>query len=164
MIDIQHDSPVPIHEQITSQLMAHVAAGTLAAGARLADSRAFAQQLLTNPQATARAYAELEWEGVVKKHPEGGVEVVPGADAICRMRRQDGARQRLREAVRQGQDAGLAAVEIQQVVEQAVAAAPVEPLSPAQLRTSIKKSTYATSHRDSQGIQDLSGEKGAGSP
>src|SRR5215475_3729880 len=62
MIDIQHDSPVPIHEQITSQLMAHVAAGTLAAGARLADHRAFAQQLLTNPQATARAYAELEWE------------------------------------------------------------------------------------------------------
>jgi GntR family transcriptional regulator len=164
MIDIQHDSPVPIHEQITSQLMAHVAAGTLAAGARLADSRAFAQQLLTNPQATARAYADLEWEGVVRKHPAGGMEVIAGAAAICRLRIQDMARQRLRQAVRQGQDAGLSAVEIQQVVEHAVSAAPVAPLSPEELRTSIKKSPYATSHRDSQGIQNLSWEEGPGSP
>ena len=40
MIDIQHDSPVPIHEQIASQLMVHIAAGDLAAGSKLATASA----------------------------------------------------------------------------------------------------------------------------
>ncbi|MCS7046858.1 MAG: GntR family transcriptional regulator, partial [Gemmataceae bacterium] len=59
MIDIQHDSPTPIHEQIAQQLMAQIASGDLAAGAILPDYREFAQKLLTNPQVVARAYAEL---------------------------------------------------------------------------------------------------------
>ena len=62
MFDIQHDSPVPIHEQITSQIRAHVASGALKAGTVLAEYRAFAQELLTNPQVVARAYAELDGE------------------------------------------------------------------------------------------------------
>ena len=47
MFDIQHDSPVPIHEQLTGQIRAHVASGALAAGALLGEYRAFAQELLT---------------------------------------------------------------------------------------------------------------------
>ena len=156
MIDIQHDSPTPIHEQITSQIMAHVAAGDLAAGTRLADYRLFAQELLTNPQVVARAYTDLEWEGVLKRHSEGGMEVVAGADVICRGRLRDLARQRLREAVRQGLSAGLSGAEIRDTLEQTLVAPPIPTLTEAQLRTSIKKSTHATSHRDSQGFQDLS--------
>ena len=76
------------------RIVAEVAAGALKAGARLAEYRAFAQQLLTNPQAVARAYADLEWEGVLKKHPSGGMEVAPGADRICRLRLQDALNRR----------------------------------------------------------------------
>jgi DNA-binding transcriptional regulator YhcF (GntR family) len=163
MIDLQRDSPVPIHEQITSQIMAHVAAGDLQAGAMLPDYRLFAQELLTNPQVVARAYADLEWAGVLKKHPAGGMEVIAGAHVICKARLQDMARQRLVQAVRQGLAAGLSDAELRQTVEHTLVAAPVPPLSPAELSTSIKTSSHASSHRDSQGIQDLSRQTGRGS-
>lgn len=164
MFDIQHDSPVPIHEQIANQIMTHVAAGDLPAPATLPDYRKLAQELLTNPQVVARAYADLEWEGVLKKHPAGGMEVIAGADVICRGRIHELARQRLRDAVRQGLASGLVDAEIRHTVEQTLVAPPLEPVSPADLSTSIKKSSHASRHRDSQGIQDLSWEKGSGSP
>ena len=164
MIDIQHDSPTPIHEQIITQLMAHIAAGTLKAGTRLADFRAFAQQLLTNPQVTARAYAELEADGVLHKHKAGGVEIVAGSDVFCRARLHDLARQRLRQTVRQGLECGLSEMEVREAVEQALATPPPPPLDPQQVSTSIKKPSHAISHTDSQGIQDLSRQKGFGSP
>ncbi len=164
MLDIQHDSPAPIHEQIATQLMTHVAAGDLPAGARLADYRKLAQELLTNPQGVARAYADLEWEGILKEHPAGGMEVVAGADVICRGRIHELARERLRDAVRHGQAVGLADAEIRQTVEHTLVAAPLPPVSPAELSTAIKKPSHASCHRDSQGIQDLSWEKGGGSP
>jgi GntR family transcriptional regulator len=156
MIDIQHDSPVPIHEQITGQIMAQVAAGDIRPGARLADYRAFAQELLANPQVVARAYADLEWEGVAKKHPSGGMEIVPGADAICRLRLQQKARERIRQAIRQGFECCLSEPEIRQAVDQALAAPTLPPVGSEELLTSIKKPSHASSHRDSQGIQDLS--------
>jgi len=164
MFDIQHDSPVPIHEQIATQIMTHVAAGDLPARATLPDYRKLAQELLANPQVVSRAYADLEWEGVLKKHPAGGMEVVAGADVICRGRIHELARQRLRDAVRQGLAAGLADVEIRQTVEHTLVAPPPEPVANADLSTSIKKPSHASRHRDSQGIQDLSWEKGSGSP
>jgi GntR family transcriptional regulator len=162
MIDIQHDSPVPIHEQITGQLRAHIASGALKAGALLAEYRAVAQELLTNPQVVARAYADLEWEGVLKKGPDGVMEVTSGAALLCRVRLQEIARQRLRQSVEQGLDAGLIESDIVKMVEQALAAARAEPLAPEQVRTSIKKPKHESSHRDQQGIQDLSRQAGPG--
>lgn len=105
----------------------------------------------------ARAYGDLEWEGVLKKHPDGGMVVVAGADVVCRQRIAYLACQRLREAVRHAKNAGLTDAEIKETIEQTLTAPPVPTLTQEQLRTSIKKSTtHATSHRDSQGIQDLS--------
>src|SRR2546421_9412274 len=124
MIDIQHESPVPIHEQISAQIMAHVATGNLTAGARLEEYRAFAQRLLTNPQVVARAYADLEADGVLKNHPSGGMEVCAGAAVICRVRLQDAALARLRQALAHGLSVGLKESEIRQAVEQHLAAPP----------------------------------------
>jgi GntR family transcriptional regulator len=163
MIDVQPDSPVPVHEQITSQLLAAVGSGALAEGARLPEYRAFAQQLLTNPLAVVRAYADLEWEGVLRKHPAGGMEVTPGAAGVCRLRLQDAARQQIGQAVRHGLACGLHEADVRKAVEEALAA-PARPLSPAELHTAIKKSAHASSHRDSQAIQDLSPHEGGGQP
>jgi GntR family transcriptional regulator len=164
MIDIQHDSPVPIHEQITGQLRSHIATGALQAGARLAEYRALAQQLLTNPQVVARAYGDLEWEGVLRRDPSGGMEVTAGAAVICRVRLQDAARRRLAEAVAQGLAAGLPEAEVVKAVEQALATAKARPLSPDELKQAIQKPTHASSHRALQGVQDLSRQEGAGPP
>jgi GntR family transcriptional regulator len=164
MFDIQHDSPVPIHEQITGQIRAHVASGALKPGARLAEYRAFAQELLTNPQVVARAFGDLEFEGVLKKCPSGDMEVAVGAAVLCRLRLQDMARERIRQAVAQGLAAGLEEGDVAEAVEHELAAARTQPLSPTELLKAIKKSPHESSHRDSQGIQDLSRKKSSGSP
>ena len=161
MIDIQHESPVPIHEQISAQIMAHVATGNLTAGARLEEYRAFAQRLLTNPQVVARAYADLQAEGVLKSLPSGGMEVCAGAAVICRVRLQDEALRQVRRAIAHAFSVGLAESDIRAAVDEELAAPPAAPLSAAEALNAIKKSSHARSHRDSQGIQDLSRKKSA---
>jgi GntR family transcriptional regulator len=156
MIDIQHDSPVPIHEQITTQLRAHIACGALRAGAKLPEYRAYAQELLTNPQAVARAYGDLEWEGVLKKNRSGVMEVTGPAAHLCRLRLQDTARQRLRDAIALGIGAGMGESEIANTVTEALAAAKAQPVAADELRTAIQKPKHESRHRASTGIQDLS--------
>jgi GntR family transcriptional regulator len=164
MFDIQHDSPVPIHEQLTSQIRSHIASGALKAGTRLAEYREFAQELLTNPQVVARAYGDLHAECVLKKCPDGTMEITEKAASICRAQLQASARQRIGRAVAQGLAAGLAEAEIIKAVQEELSAARIEPLSPEQAQFAIKKSTHETSHRDSQGIQDLSRKNRPGFP
>jgi GntR family transcriptional regulator len=156
MYDIQHDSPTPIHEQLTSQIRAHVATGALVAGAKLAEFRAFAQELLTNPQVVARAYADLEAEGVLAKNPAGGMMVTPGGPVICRIRFQDLAREQIHAAIRAALASGLPEAEVVKAVELALTAAQNRPLSAEELVHAIKKPTHESSHRTSQSIQDLS--------
>lgn len=164
MIDIQHDSPAPIHEQIIGQIMAHVASATLKPGTRLREYRAFAQELLTNPQAVARAYGDLEWLGVVRKTSDGLLEVAPNAEFLCRMRLQDQARKTIRDGVAKGVAWGLTDADVRHAVEQGLTAGKAPPVAADEHHQAIKKPTHETSHRDSQGIQDLSRQKGAGPP
>jgi GntR family transcriptional regulator len=162
MIDIQHDSPVPIHEQILDQLRALIATEVIKPGARLPEYRAFAQSILANPQVVARAYGTLEWEGVLTPLRSGGMEVTAAATVTCRVRLQDAVRHRLAEAIAQGLAVGVPEAEIHKAVENALAAARARPLSPDEILTAIKKSPHERSHRASQGIQDLSGQEGPG--
>ena len=161
MIDIQHDSPVPIYEQIAGQLRAQIASGVLGPGAKLPESRLFAQELVANPGAVAKAYGDLEYEGVLKKLPGGRMEVTPGAAVVCRVRIQDAAKERLRQAVAQGIGAGLVEAELIKTFEQALAAARAVPLTDQELRSAIQKPTHESRHRDSSAIQDLSRQEGA---
>ena len=164
MFDIPHDSPVPIHEQITSQIRAHVASGALKVGTLLAEYRAFAQELLTNPHVVARAYADLESEGVLKKEPSGSMVVSENAPLICRSQLQNKARDRIRQAVALGVAWGLSDAEIVEAVEHALAVSKSRPLSPDEVLHAMKKPAHERSDRDSQGIQDLSRQNHAGLP
>jgi DNA-binding transcriptional regulator YhcF (GntR family) len=162
MYDIQHDSPVPVHEQIAGQIMAHVASGALKAGAELAEYRAFAQELLTNPKVVARAYADLEFDGVLTKSPGGGMEVTSDAAVICRIRQHHTARLLIRQAVRDARSGGLAEADIRKAVEQELASTPAPSPAPATIPDLLEKPPHATGHRDSQGIKVLSPQKGRG--
>ena len=162
MFDIQHDSPVPIHEQLTSQIRVHVATDALKAGAELPEYRAWAQELLTNPQVVAKAFTELEAEGVLTKQPNGAMAVNVGAALVCKLRLQDMALKNLKNAVGLGVSCGLDDAAVHQAVEQALSAVKNLPLTPEQVLQAMKKPKYEPSHRASQGIQDLSRKKGAG--
>lgn len=65
IIRIDTDSPVPAFEQIRSQVAAMAGSGVLVIGARLPTIRQLARDLGIAPGTVARAYQELDREGVL---------------------------------------------------------------------------------------------------
>ena len=83
-----HDG-VPVYLQIVNQVKYLVAAGRLASGEELPAIRALAGQLVVNPNTVARAYLELEREGlVVKRHGSGTYVSEEGSPLARRERRR----------------------------------------------------------------------------
>jgi GntR family transcriptional regulator len=66
---------VPIYRQIVQQVKYLVAAGRLRPGEELPPIRALAERLVINPNTVARAYRELERDGVVTKRSTTGTFV-----------------------------------------------------------------------------------------
>ena len=75
---------VPIYLQIAQQVKHLVASGRLAPGDELPPIRVLAQQLLVNPNTVARAYLELERDGVVVKRHESGTYISEGGSPLAR--------------------------------------------------------------------------------
>lgn len=71
-IQVRTNDGTPIYEQVVNQIKRLVASGRLAAGDELPAIRVLAEQLLVNPNTIARAYRELEVEGIVVKRRTAG--------------------------------------------------------------------------------------------
>ena len=74
-IHVSDASGTPYYQQVVSQIRLLVASGRLEAGEQLPTVRKLAEQLLINPNTVARAYRELEAEGVVSARRGAGVFV-----------------------------------------------------------------------------------------
>ncbi|MFE5310479.1 GntR family transcriptional regulator [Isoptericola sp. NPDC056573] len=74
-------SPVPVYEQIRSQVAAAVAVGTLGPGDRLPASRDLARDLGIAVGTVQRAYRELEAAGIVVSRRRTGTVVAPASPA-----------------------------------------------------------------------------------
>ena len=79
---------VPIYLQIANQVKYLVATGRLAAGDEVTPIRVLAHQLLVNPNTVARAYLELEREGVVQKRHGSGTYISDTGSPLARKERQ----------------------------------------------------------------------------
>jgi GntR family transcriptional regulator len=75
---------VPIYLQIVQQVKYLVAAGRLAPGEELPAIRVLAERLVINPNTVARAYRELERQGIVTKHSTTGTFVSGQQGALAR--------------------------------------------------------------------------------
>jgi GntR family transcriptional regulator len=118
LFDIHPDSPIPIYEQIVSQVIFGVASGALQKGELILSVREMALQLTVHPNTVAKAYQELERRGVVEARRGKGMEVTAAAPGICRSQRQDIVRNRIRDALREAVDSALSPEEVQQLVEE----------------------------------------------
>jgi GntR family transcriptional regulator len=78
---------VPIYLQIANQVKYLVASGRLAPGDELSPIRVLAHQLLVNPNTVARAYLELERDGVVQKRHGSGTYVSDTGSPLARKER-----------------------------------------------------------------------------
>ena len=66
---------VPIYQQLAEQICAGIARGRLRPDERLPSVRELSQSVVVNPNTVARAYTELEREGVLYTRPGLGVFV-----------------------------------------------------------------------------------------
>ncbi len=80
MIGYDPRSPVPPYEQVRAQLARQVQAGELAPGTRLPTVRRLAGDLGLAVNTVARAYRELERDGVVVTRGRNGTVVASGPD------------------------------------------------------------------------------------
>jgi len=123
LFKIQPDEPVPIYEQISAQIIYGIAAGGLEVGTLIPSVRELAEQLLVHPNTVARAFQELERDGLVATRRGRGMEVTAEAPAACRARRQEIVRQRIRQALREAASSALPADAVRKLVEEELARA-----------------------------------------
>ena len=86
-IHITANDGVPIYLQIVNQVKYLVSAGRLVPGEELPPIRVLAERLVVNPNTVARAYRELEAEGVVEKRRTAGTYVSGGAPRLQKRER-----------------------------------------------------------------------------
>jgi len=72
-LNINTGANTPIYRQITDQVRLAVAAGKLAVDDPLPSIRALAERLVINPNTVARAYADLQREGLIESRAGRGV-------------------------------------------------------------------------------------------
>jgi GntR family transcriptional regulator len=86
-IRISASDGVPIYQQIVNQVKYLIAAGRLAPGEEMPPIRVLAERLLVNPNTVARAYRELESDGVVEKRRTAGTYVSDSSSPLARRER-----------------------------------------------------------------------------
>jgi DNA-binding transcriptional regulator YhcF (GntR family) len=79
-ITVTQDSPVPPYEQLRLGVIAQVRSGELTAGTKIPTVRALAVQLGLAPNTVARAYRELEADGVVETRGRQGSFIASSGD------------------------------------------------------------------------------------
>lgn len=86
---ITSTSREPIYRQLATQVREGVARGRLTAGERLPSVRELSRRLVVNPNTIARAYTELERDGVLHTRQGMGVFVAePSNDLKIAVRRR----------------------------------------------------------------------------
>jgi len=83
-VQISDRDGVPVYVQLVSQIKYLVSSGRLEPGEQLPPVRKLAEQLVINPNTVARAYRELESEGVVTCRRGAGVFVGDGVSPLAR--------------------------------------------------------------------------------
>ena len=114
---INFSSGVPIYLQLMEQIKHAVETGAIRGGEQLPTIRKIAEELAMNPNTAAKAYRELEVEGVIEvRHGSGAYVAEPKTPAaktaaICR------AGEVLRPAIQAARALGLTQPELRRVFE-----------------------------------------------
>jgi GntR family transcriptional regulator len=118
LFNIHPDSPIPIFEQIVTQVIFGIASGAVQVGDLIPSVRDLGVRLTVHPNTVAKAFQELERKGVVAARRGKGMEVTPEAPELCQKYRQEIVRERIREALREAATSGLAPAAVQALVEE----------------------------------------------
>jgi GntR family transcriptional regulator len=101
------NSSVPTFQQLVDQVKAAVARGALRPGDPIPSVRQMAAQVLVNPNTVARAYRELDREGVIQAQRGLGYFVTDQAVAACRSDCSEAFADQLASVLQAAREAGL---------------------------------------------------------
>lgn len=112
LFHVNPSSGVPIYVQIETQVKNAVAAGALKRDQALPSVRKLAAELGVNPNTVARAYQELERDGVIGTVPGGGTYVADSAPRFLKSERMRRLQPYARQIAVEGTQLGLSDEEI----------------------------------------------------
>ncbi|WP_431678190.1 GntR family transcriptional regulator [Kitasatospora sp. KL5] len=84
-LSIDHTAATPPYEQVRSQIAEQARSGELPVGLKLPTVRALAEELGLAANTVARAYRELEADGVVETHGRRGTTIAATGDSAHRL-------------------------------------------------------------------------------
>jgi GntR family transcriptional regulator len=118
VLTIDARSGVPMYQQIVEQVKRSTALGVLQPGEQLPTVKQLALDLTINPNTVARAYRDLERDGVIETSPGRGSFVkADGEAASMKVAASDVARRAIETAVREAKAMGLSRQDVSHVVE-----------------------------------------------
>ncbi len=107
---------VAVYEQIVRQVKFAVARGAVKPGEMIPSVRELARELAVNPNTVARAYRQLQTDGVLASVRGTGLEVAARARDRCRRETVELIRARLRQVLLEARQSQLSADELEELV------------------------------------------------
>lgn len=117
-IHITEADGTPFYLQVVNQIKFLVASGRLEEGDQLPPVRRLAQQLLVNPNTIARAYRELEAEGVVASKRGAGVFVSDSGSPLSRKEKTRILNERIDMLLAESSQLGVSVDSLLKLIEQ----------------------------------------------
>jgi len=117
-LQINFSSGVPIYLQLMEQIKHAVETGAIRLGEQLPTIRSVAEELTMNPNTVARAYRELESEGIVEVRHGSGVFVAGPQSSTTKTAEIRKAGEVLRAAMEKGMALDLSKSELRRVFEE----------------------------------------------
>ena len=118
LLHLNPSSGVPIYLQIENQVKHYIAAGALAPGDALPSVRKLAADMRINPNTAARAYQNLERDGVLRSVPGGRTYVAENPTGLLKSEKIRRLRPYARQIAVEGTQLRLDPEEIVNLVQQ----------------------------------------------
>jgi GntR family transcriptional regulator len=119
---IDFSNGLPVYQQVVRQVKFAVAGGALKAGELVPSVRELSRELAINPNTVARAFRQLQADGVLETVRGMGLQVAAGAPQQCRDERVRLIRQRLQQVLVEARQSRLATGELRALVDGELAA------------------------------------------
>ena len=160
-LSIDPSDGLAIYDQIVRQVKFAIAAGALARGDLVPSVRELAKELAINPNTVARAYRQLQDDGVLYSVRGTGLEVAEGAVRRCRSQRVDLLRTRLRQVLIEARQSGLPPADLRDLIDRELAAIEKQIESTAAAQPKAKRPLEGESVEKSPAVSHVSLNKSA---
>jgi GntR family transcriptional regulator len=121
-LHIDFQNGLPIYEQVVRQVKFAIAGQDFKEGELVPSVREIARELAINPNTVARAFRQLQTDGVLEPVRGTGLAVATGAAERCRTQRVELIRARLTQVLAEALQSRLDPNDLRKLVEQELSA------------------------------------------